>query len=252
MYFQFYYHLVCCYRHRHNFVSSLRSVVCHMFLSIQFSFFSRQPLVLDVPYSRLLDTPSKNKFNCDYDCDINRSTAYATHRPIHDARLQRSLRISPPKTSASDSRLTADFVHDTDNQIKSRSPEMSSSAPHSNQMDEEELSIRSPCNSDATLNGNDLQVQRTISLTSENQSEVFFSADEEMHASQKSDGRRGRGGKKKCASDLGIGQGGPGTRLSSHRSDYEINTPEHRSLPKRPQSTTDVVSSVVIHGSPVR
>ncbi len=31
-------------------------------------------------------------------------------------------------------------------------------------------------------------------------------------------------------------------KLSSHRSDYEIHSPEHRSIPKRPQSTAELVS----------
>lgn len=30
-------------------------------------------------------------------------------------------------------------------------------------------------------------------------------------------------------------------KLSSHRSDYEIHTPEHRVLAKRPQSTAELV-----------
>lgn len=171
--------------------------------------------------------------------------SYATHRPSHDGRLQRSLRISPPKTSASDSRLTVDYFQEDESVY--HSPEMSSSAPHSNPLDTEaDGSLCSASNSIANLDDRALQVQRTLSLTSENQSEVFFSADEEMHASQRSGiARAGDGqipsGKKRFASDLSIGQGDPEARLSSHRSDYEINTPEHRSLPKRPQSTTDMV-----------
>lgn len=180
--------------------------------------------------------------------------SYATHRPSHESRLHRSLRISPPKTSASDSRLTVDYLQEDDPGL--RFPEMSSSAPHSNPLDVDvdEASL----GSDATLHDRDLQVQRTVSLTSENPSEAFFSADEEMHASQRSGiagGMKGDvagqgatpvivgipSGKKRFASDLSIGQGDQEARLSSHRSDYEINTPEHRSLPKRPQSTTDMV-----------
>lgn len=91
-------------------------------------------------------------------------------------------------------------------------------------------------------------VQRTISLTSENPSEAFFSADEDIHASRSSslkttDGHLPLGGpKKRFASDLSIVGPLDAGRLSSHRSDYEIHTPEHR-LPTRPQSTADVVSS---------
>lgn len=180
-----------------------------------------------------------------FDAAVSRSPpSYATHRPSHESRLHRSLRISPPKTSASDSRLTVDYFQEAEPVL--RFPEMSSSAPHSNplEMDADEPSIGSAGNSDATLHDRDLQVQRTVSLTSENPSEAFFSADEEMHASQRSGLAKAEvvEGKKRFASDLSIGQGEQEARLSSHRSDYEINTPEHRSLPKRPQSTTDMVS----------
>lgn len=34
-------------------------------------------------------------------------------------------------------------------------------------------------------------------------------------------------------------------KLSSHRSDYEIHTPEHRVTAKRPQSTAELVSIVL-------
>lgn len=91
-------------------------------------------------------------------------------------------------------------------------------------------------------------VQRTISLTSENPSEAFFSADEDIHASRSSslkttDGNLSLGApKKRFASDLSIvGPLDANGRLSSHRSDYEIHTPEHR-LPTRPQSTAELVS----------
>jgi hypothetical protein len=104
------------------------------------------------------------------------------------------------------------------------------------------------------LSDNDMtlrDVQRTISLTSENPSEAFFSADEDIHASRSSslkttDGHLPLGGpKKRFASDLSIvGPLDASGRLSSHRSDYEIHTPEHR-LPTRPQSTAELVSSNV-------
>lgn len=92
-----------------------------------------------------------------------------------------------------------------------------------------------------------MAVQRTISLTSENPSEAFFSADEDIHASRSSslkttDGNLPLGGpKKRFASDLSIVGPDANGRLSSHRSDYEIHTPEHR-LPTRPQSTAELVS----------
>lgn len=91
------------------------------------------------------------------------------------------------------------------------------------------------------------QVQRTISLTSENPSEAFFSADEDIHASRSSSLKTHDPPlvvpKKRFASDLSIGgQNELEGRLSTHRSDYEIHTPEHRSLPIRPQSTAELVS----------
>lgn len=93
-----------------------------------------------------------------------------------------------------------------------------------------------------------LQVQRTISLTSENPSEAFFSADEDVHTSRSSSLRAAdrllHNPKKRFASDLSIGGGPTGleNKLSTHRSDYEIHTPEHRSISKRPQSTAELVS----------
>lgn len=39
-------------------------------------------------------------------------------------------------------------------------------------------------------------------------------------------------------------QSGLDGKLSSHRSDYEIHSPEHRSIPKRPQSTAELVSVI--------
>lgn len=92
-------------------------------------------------------------------------------------------------------------------------------------------------------------VQRTISLTSENPSEAFFSADEDIHASRSSSLKTTDGNlplvvgpKKRFASDLSIvGPMDANGKLSSHRSDYEIHTPEHR-LPTRPQSTAELVS----------
>lgn len=93
-------------------------------------------------------------------------------------------------------------------------------------------------------------VQRTISLTSENHSEAFFSADEEVHASRSSSLKTTDGTlplvipKKRFASDLSITGAPDNGKLSSHRSDYEIHTPEHRSLPTRPQSTAELVSVI--------
>lgn len=124
---------------------------------------------------------------------------------------------------------------------------LSKSAPqasHSLQSDSEH-SLSPKLTDEVTLR----DVQRTISLTSENQSEAFFSADEDIHASRSSSLKTTDGTlplhipKKRFASDLSItGVPGDNGTLSSHRSDYEIHTPEHRSLPPRPQSTAELVS----------
>lgn len=119
---------------------------------------------------------------------------------------------------------------------------LSKSAPqasHPMQSDSEQ-SLSPKLSDDITMR----DVQRTISLTSENPSEAFFSADEDLHASRSSslkttDGLMMGGPKKRFASDLSIVDAGG--KLSSHRSDYEIHTPEHR-LPTRPQSTAELVS----------
>lgn len=109
-----------------------------------------------------------------------------------------------------------------------------------------EHSLSPKLSDDVTLR----DVQRTISLTSENPSESFFSADEDIHASRSSSLKTTDGvplpivvPKKRYASDLSIvGQNELEGKLSTHRSDYEIHTPEHRSLPTRPQSTAELVS----------
>lgn len=121
---------------------------------------------------------------------------------------------------------------------------LSKSAPQSTHplQSDSEQSLSPKLSDDITM-----AVQRTISLTSENPSEAFFSADEDIHASRSSslkttDGHLPLGGpKKRFASDLSIVDPMASGRLSSHRSDYEIHTPEHR-LPTRPQSTAELVS----------
>jgi hypothetical protein len=123
---------------------------------------------------------------------------------------------------------------------------LSKSAPQSTHpmQSDSEYSLSPKLSDDITMR----DVQRTISLTSENPSEAFFSADEDVHASRSSslkttDGSIPLGGpKKRFASDLSIvGPMDASGKLSSHRSDYEIHTPEHR-LPTRPQSTAELVS----------
>ena len=127
--------------------------------------------------------------------------------------------------------------------------EMSHSAPQPHPLESDSDQSLSP----KLISEDDIvrEVQRTISLTSENPSEAFFSADEDIHTSRSSSLRTSNiqriavNPKKRFASDLSIG--GPNdleNKLSSHRSDYEIHTPEHRGLPKRPQSTAELVSTI--------
>jgi hypothetical protein len=155
----------------------------------------------------------------------------------------KAINVFLPKTSASDSRLTVDYFHPEDQNMRGESPceIMSQSAPQSNPMESDSDSL-SPKLSDDTIMRD---VQRTISLTSENPSEAFFSADEDIHASRSSSLKTSDVPyvpKKRFASDLSIVANEMEGKLSSHRSDYEIHTPEHRSLPVRPQSTAELVS----------
>ncbi|GAB0095271.1 Protein KIAA1109 [Sergentomyia squamirostris] len=208
----------------------------------RFSYTNSRQNIHDVPYARLLDTPSKSSRSRDQ-CD--RMYAGAGRQDL-TSRLSsatpRGLQIPPPKTSASDSRLTVDYFQPADE--LDLSIEMSSSAPppqHPLQSDSEQSLSPHVMASEEAINR---EVQRTISLTSENPSEAFFSADEDIHASRSSSLKTTDivmpVPKKRFASDLSIGgQNDLDSKLSTHRSDYEINTPEHRSLPKRPQSTAE-------------
>lgn len=178
-------------------------------ISLTFNF--RQ--VHDVPY-RLLDSSPK------------------TQQKHQEARQQYSRGDFEPRPRKNSQR-------DDDIEILSKSAPQAS---HPMQSDSEH-SLSPKLSDDLTMR----DVQRTISLTSENPSEAFFSADEDLHASRSSslkttDGSLPLGGpKKRFASDLSIVGPDAGGKLSSHRSDYEIHTPEHR-LPTRPQSTAELVS----------
>lgn len=140
----------------------------------------------------------------------------------------------------------AEFEHRSVSQREDDSEMLSKSAPQSYPIQSDsEHSLSPKLSDDVTLR----DVQRTISLTSENPSEAFFSADEDMHASRSSSLKTTDGNlplgcpKKRFASDLSIVDASG--RLSSHRSDYEIHTPEHR-LPTRPQSTAELVSGFLL------
>jgi hypothetical protein len=164
----------------------------------------------------------------------------------------RLLDSSPKTQKSSETRqqnARADFEARSVSQRDDDIEILSKSAPQSTHpmQSDSEYSLSPKLSDDITMR----DVQRTISLTSENPSEAFFSADEDVHASRSSslkttDGSIPLGGpKKRFASDLSIvGPMDASGKLSSHRSDYEIHTPEHR-LPTRPQSTAELVSQYI-------
>lgn len=175
---------------------------------------------------------------------------YPNFRQAHDVPYR--LLDSSPKTQhklqeARQQHSRGDFEHRSVSQRDDDSEMLSKSAPQSSHpmQSDSEQSLSPRLYDDVTLR----DVQRTISLTSENPSEAFFSADEDMHASRSSSLKTTDGNlplgcpKKRFASDLSIVGMDANGRLSSHRSDYEIHTPEHR-LPTRPQSTAELVSVI--------
>lgn len=178
----------------------------------------------------------------------NSLTAQLRFRPAHDVPyrlLDSSPKIQQKHSEPRQQHSRGDYDSRRSSQREDDIDMLSKSAPstsHPMQSDSEQ-SLSPKLSDDVTLR----DVQRTISLTSENPSEAFFSADEDIHASRSSslkttDGHLPLGGpKKRFASDLSIVGPMDGGRLSSHRSDYEIHTPEHR-LPTRPQSTAELVS----------
>ncbi|XP_054742978.1 bridge-like lipid transfer protein family member 1 isoform X3 [Anastrepha obliqua] len=227
---------------------------------------SRQTSV-EVPYARLLDSPSKKVVRQ----DSNESQLQVAFRRGSDTTKSQSqnntLRVSPPKTSISDSRLTGEADVEDELEIPD---EMSHSAPHSHPLEFEiaDLPLQTQLSNETALtNGGDhltREVQRTISLTSENPSEMFFSAEEDISNVMSQGGsiknRNGSiilSGKKRFSSDLSIGaqNENAGLTLSTYRSDLEIHAPESKTLPKRPQSTTELNEDVRrIHGlaTPIR
>ncbi|XP_053959945.1 bridge-like lipid transfer protein family member 1 isoform X3 [Anastrepha ludens] len=227
---------------------------------------SRQTSV-EVPYARLLDSPSKKVLRQ----DSNESQLQVAFRRGSDTTKSQSqnntLRVSPPKTSISDSRLTGEADVEDELEIPD---EMSHSAPHSHPLEFEiaDLPLQTQLSNETALtNGGDhltREVQRTISLTSENPSEMFFSAEEDISNVMSQGGsiknRNGSiilSGKKRFSSDLSIGaqNENAGLTLSTYRSDLEIHAPESKTLPKRPQSTTELNEDVRrIHGlaTPIR
>uniref|UniRef100_A0A1I8N1J1 Bridge-like lipid transfer protein family member 1 C-terminal domain-containing protein n=1 Tax=Musca domestica TaxID=7370 RepID=A0A1I8N1J1_MUSDO len=220
--------------------------------SKRYSYSTTRQTSVEVPYARLLDSPSKKILRQD-----SADSQIVVYRRGSDSNKSQNntLRVSPPKTSISDSRLTGEANVEDELEIPD---EMSHSAPHSHPLEFEiaDINMQSQLPSDLT-NGEHLtrEVQRTISLTSENPSEMFFSAEEDISnmMSQRGSIKNHNGsiifsGKKRFSSDLSIGNQNENATLSSlntYRSDLEIHAPEPnvKSLSKRPQSTTELVDS---------
>lgn len=186
--------------------------------------------------------PTVTKKNLTIQQSSNQQTFY--FRQVHDVPYR--LLDSSPKTQQKQSEARQQHFDSRPHSQRDDDAEMlSKSAPqasHPMQSDSEQ-SLSPKLSDDITM----CDVQRTISLTSENPSEAFFSADEDLHASRSSSLKTNDGSltlgatKKRFASDLSMVGIDAGGKLSSHRSDYEIHTPEHR-LPTRPQSTAELVS----------
>ncbi len=178
-----------------------------------------------------------------------RRFSYSNSRPVvHDVPYYRLLDASPKQPHKTKEHSVESTKQSVQKQTKEPEP-VPKIAPQSNQIPSDSENSLSPKLPDDVVSIND--VQRTVSLTSENPSECFFSADEDLHASRSSSLKTTDGvpliiPKKRFASDLSIGgQNELEGKLSSHRSDYEIHTPEHRSLPTRPQSTAELVSFLI-------
>ncbi|XP_075153247.1 transmembrane protein KIAA1109 homolog tweek isoform X1 [Haematobia irritans] len=223
--------------------------------SKRYSYSTQRQTSVEVPYARLLDSPSKKVLR--QDSSDSQVIVYRRGSDTNNSKSQNNtLRVSPPKTSISDSRLTGEVNVEDELEIPD---EMSHSAPHSHPLEFEiaDINVHSHLANQDLPNGEHLtrEVQRTISLTSENPSEMFFSAEEDISniMSQRGSIKNHNGsivfsGKKRFSSDLSIGNQNENPTLSSlntYRSDLEIHAPEtnNKSLSKRPQSTTELVDS---------
>lgn len=152
-----------------------------------------------VPYSRLIDGPvSTAALPAKLDSDSK----------LHTERDRSVLEVPDgPKNSVSDSRLAVDYFSSAEEQ-KEEAPTypIPASCPPSESQYSLEARLR-------------YEVQRTTSMSSENQSEAFFSADEELNQSSRTSSLRHSGGtlthhrepqtvvgvpRKKFASDLSI------------------------------------------------
>ncbi|KAH1010974.1 hypothetical protein HUJ04_000423 [Dendroctonus ponderosae] len=241
--------------------------------SLRFSSTSiKSTVTKEVPYSRLVDTSPLN-LPTKLDSDSKLHSDKSKLGVMETAELQ-------PKNSASDSKLAVDYFTTTSdiksevssiksdilnmksdiygrNAIESTTPQMSASFNAS----ESHHSLGGLISNEEKLLK---EVQRTTSMSSENHSEAFFSADEDVNVASRSSSLRNSilssgdtfmkqesssvpPQRKKFSSELSIvtdrngmqnrSMQAPGSapetgklRLSSHRSDHEIHTPEHRTV----------------------
>lgn len=222
----------------------------------------RGSFIKEVPYSRLIETsPANLPVKLDSDSKLH----------AEKSKLQVATEGSEflPKNSVSDSKLAVDYFNAPVPEVVSSGPSSDiSPLPSTNDAVNVGFNVSE---SHHSLNGRitsfdeklQKEVQRTTSMSSENQSEAFFSADEDIHTNSRSSSLRNSilssgeilirqdsnsvpPQRKKFSSELSIvtdrnrpnGQiSAPGSapessrlRLSSHRSDHEIHTPEHRSF----------------------
>nr|XP_022901618.1 uncharacterized protein KIAA1109 isoform X2 [Onthophagus taurus] len=206
----------------------------------------------DIPYARLVDnvTVLANKLDSDSKLHTEKTKLAVVNPDVEPL----------PKNSVSDSKLAVDYFNQNEkipeksdqNEIETKPAVVNVSESHHSLGGTSEERLR------------ELQVQRTISMSSENQSEAFYSADEDINLNSRcsslrnsmlsSNGtltRQDSGSapptRKKYSSELSIVANDKANnykvgvtsssvpensklRLSSHRSDHEIHTPEHRSF----------------------
>lgn len=222
----------------------------------------KSALMKEVPYSRLIDTsPSNLPTKLDSDSKLHSDKTKLNVTETSDLL---------PKNSASDSKLAVDyFTASENNTIKIDLLKKSSELTKGGTTNDVSVMSKSFNGSDSQYSlGGELfdesllkEVQRTTSMSSENHSEAFFSADEDINLNSRSSSLRNSilsagdaftkqesssvpPQRKKFSSELNIvtdknrstpvGSGSvpeTGTlKPSMHRSDHEIHTPEHRSF----------------------
>ncbi|XP_046402633.1 transmembrane protein KIAA1109 isoform X3 [Ischnura elegans] len=226
------------------------------------------PAAKDVPYSRLLDSPAlPPKLDSDSRLDVPETTI-----------------VEVPKSSCSDSKLSVDYfgvagvqgvskegsvpppITVTASPSQHSTPQPTVTTPPQQQRVRETKGTNvNPSDSHHSLTAAEIEaeisqkVQRTVSMSSENHSEAFFSADEDPNMMAAGGmlsnpnvsgivtwpmGRSVGTSERKFPSEMSIAVAGDGSsavdrsgnqphlpthpRLSSHCSDHEIHTPEHR------------------------